>query len=353
MSTAASNDGKDTPGLTITTDIAFANDRIFDCQATLQQSEIEKQRFSKRLARWGNGPSIVADSIFWDMLRSRGINPQDIAGELSWLKRSKGAGRVSSRQSWGRKDIINGFILHQLPADFPPFLARLGDNKLCHIAFERLSIGSARYQVQLATSQNQTCLFVKNTDLPVTAYSSLENRPLGQLVAGLDDDRIMLRLRKANYLGYAHLRIDLERKIETIHVHDAQEPASRPSAFAHWHVSSNPDTGLPENLAELVQRRMASKRIAAQVQKRSDLKLYHLRTDYQGQYQQDHVIVKEFGIESKLMQIRPTSNALFDCAQRAWTVPLAAFIAHDLDELLARHNHVTINETATARSIHT
>ena len=350
MSIAASNDGKDTPGLTITTDIAYANEHVFIRHATVRANEIEKQRFNKRLARWGDGPSIAGDSIFWDMVRSRGMEPKDIANELSWLKRSKCAGRINSRQSWGRKEVIDGFILQQLPADFPPFQARLGDNKLCQIAFERLSIGTSRYQVHLATSQEQTCLFIRNTDLPETAYHSLENCPLGQLVAGVDDARIMLGLRKANYLGYAHLRIDLERKVETFQVNDAQAPASRPSAFANWNVSANPNTGLPENLAELVKRRMESRRIAAQVQKRSDLKLYHLRTDYKDKYQQDHVIVKEFGIESKLMQIRPTSHALFDCAQRAWTVPLAAFIAHDLDELLTRHNHVVINETAIAHT---
>lgn len=348
VSTSAPDDSP-TQNLTLDKDVQHANKRVLERRGNSSINEIERQRLIKRLARWGAGPSVAGDSIFWDLVRSRGIDPQNIANEISWLKRSKGAGRINSRQSWGRKEVIDGYVLEQLPADFSPFFARLGDNKLCHIALERLSIGSTRYQLQLATSQEQTCLFVRNTDLPVTAYSSLENCPLGQLVAGLDDDRIMLRLRKANYLGYAHLRIDLERKIETFEVKDAQAPVISHSAIASWHVGINPDIGLPENLEELVNRRLASKRMAVQLKKRSGLKLYHLRTGFEGPHQQDHVIIQEFGSGAQLMQVRPTTNALFDCVLRTWTVPLAAFIAHDLDELLSRHNHAIVNDPATAR----
>lgn len=347
MVPTAPTDDSPAQSLTLDRDIEHANKRVFERRGNSPVNEIERQRLNKRLARWGSGPSIAGDSIFWDMVRNRGIDPQNVANELSWLKRTKGVGRINSRQSWGRKEVIDGFILQQLPADFSPFLARLGDNKLCNIAFERLSIGSTRYQVQLATSQEQTCLFVRNTDLPITAFSSLENRPLGQLVAGLDDDRIMLRLRRANYLGYAHLRIDLERKIETFSVQDAQEPMNSYSAIANWPVDTHPDTGIPETLLGIVNRRLANKRMAVQIKTRSGLKLYHLRTDFQGPHQQDHIIIREFGGKSQQIQARPTANALFDCAQREWTVPLAAFIAHDLDELLTRHNHAIVNEQTT------
>ena len=294
---------------------------------------MERQAHQTRLRRWGEGPDITADSIFWKILEAYDVSVDHLVAELTWARREYGIGAIQSPQSWGRGE-HQYYCPESLPADFPPLMTYLGQLRNGLLSIKCLGIGRRKYQAKMVSTGGGTTLYIQTKQqLSDTAIRGLDGSPLSMVVKDLQDDRVITQARMANHQGYPCLSLRLEPDLHTHVIQIDQGQQAGPSFSRETPGWTQVKT---KKLEQIVAEPERDRKLT-----RSYTTIEPWVSKSPGGHSSRYALLKEYKPSSspgtgELYKTPPTPSARWDHRHACWTVSMKELLEGELRQLRRR-----------------
>lgn len=305
-------------------------------RARIDNNENEFAAHRMRLKRWGNGPNLTADTLFWKMLAQSGVDLKRFISEITWARREYGISAIQSPRSWGMS-AHQYYCPESLPADFPPLMCYLGQMKNGLLSIRYLGIGTEKYQVRLVATGDATSLYISTKQqLSETQREGLSGALLGVVVENLQDERIITQARMANHQGYPCLRLSLQEDLHEHVIDIAQGQCTAPLKSRETRGWTPAKEKKLERLLDNPQRDQKLRRPFTIIEPWTSTAPGGKKSQYA--LVREHK-QSEIPDQGEVYQSSPTRNAQWDHRHGCWVVDMKTLLENDL-EILRRQTAV-------------